>query len=1017
MVWLALIGLTVWLIVQQSNLGDLKRELAQLRRLRPQPAPPPASASGITPAMEAAARVAADAAATAQSAPAPVAPEPVAAAPAPQPALASEATQFTPKPAPPPRLPPAPAAPPLTRAAAERWLAEKGLAWIGGSALVIGGAFLVGYAAQRGFFTPAMRIGAAAVLGFVLLGVGELIRRGRLASFGENRLAAAIVTGAGAAMLYGTTLAAFDLYGFITGAVCGGLLAIIAWSLLGLAFIHGEALAVLAIGGAFVVPFVSGAGTWNTEALTLYLGILILAGVAVGWLRGWTASLWTTMAGAALWSLLGTIEQESLKALLLGLEPLAAIVTLTYLRPRGSSVAVGAGAAVLASLATLAALPMAYAQNGGVLEGVIAAIALPALAAALQRQGRAPAWILAVPGAAFTLAVVAARLDGQHSVALTGLWCLQVLTLDLASLWAAWKSERRAMSGVGALCSLALALAAGAGISVGSLAPLGPAIACAALALGALRLATDRSKPVDQRALELWSGGSAAALLATVALGLSWRWAGLGFAIATVGLALIARRLKWRSIAAGAAAGAALALASLLTPAMLTHALSHGADAWLFLGIALLVAIAAFFAARIVAYETAAAEALRTVSPLAALVGAFVFLRWAAGGGVERLDGLTEASIRTFLIADAGLASLARLPAERSAFARWRGHLLMGAAALHGLYLQVLLYNPRLGLFGDVASGPPLLDSLALAFAAPALVFGAAAARIYRQQRPAARVYAVIALLSGVAWAFLEIRRLVHGPHLSGDALTIGAAESVGCSLVLLALAALAARLRKRPVAGLETAAHPLRHDISQVTSLLRWIAVGFALLMAGLWSNPCWGAADRSIGDGAAAIAVLCGYGAIVVLIAILALDADRDARPGEAELIADAAIVMGLVFAGLNVRAVIHGSQLSLSAGTGELETWSYSAAGAVMGLGFVGFSRRGGRLFLRAGLTLLLLTTLKVFIVDTASLSGVVRAGSFLALGALLLLGALTARRVAAAQTAPKPAAADSSPSQPG
>ena len=37
-------------------------------------------------------------------------------------------------------------------------------------------------------------------------------------------------------------------------------------------------------------------------------------------------------------------------------------------------------------------------------------------------------------------------------------------------------------------------------------------------ALGALRLATDLSRPADQRALEIWGGGSAAALLATIAL-------------------------------------------------------------------------------------------------------------------------------------------------------------------------------------------------------------------------------------------------------------------------------------------------------------------------------------------------------------------------------------------------------------------------------------------------------------------------------------------------------------------
>ena len=997
MVWLALIGLTVWLIVQQNSLGALKREIAQLRASLAGPAKPPL-APGITPAMEAAARIAADAASSAaRVAPAVMVPEPIAAEPTAasiEPAL--EVTQFAPASPPPPPIPaprPPPAAAP-SRARIERWLAENGLAWIGGSALVIGGAFLVGYAAQQGFFTPIMRIAAAAMLGLALLGVGELLRRRKLGGFGENRLAAGIITGAGAAVLYGTTWAAFDLYGFINGGVCAGLLAIIAWGLLGLAFIHGEALAVLAIGGAFVVPMITGGGTWNTDALTVYLGILILAGAAVGWMRRWSAALWATIAGAVVWSLLGAWRDESLKTLLLGLEPLAAIAALAWVRPRTLPGFVGPGAVIAASVSAFLALAAAYDHGRAMPEGLIAALALPAIVAALQRRGAAPAWSLIAPGAAFTLAAITARFSDHHSLALTEIWCLQVLALDVASLWAAWTSERRAMSGVGALSSLALALVAGAGIGVGTLAPLGPAIACLALALGAARLATDRSRPADQRAVEIWGGGSAAALLATISLGLSWRWAALGFGLAALGLAFAGRRLKWRSIAGAAAAGAGLALASLLSPAMLSYALGDAWDAGFFLGIALFVAVASFFAARVVADQTAAAEALRTISPLAALIGAFVFLRWVAGGGATHMDGLTEASIRTFLVADAGLASLARLPAERTAFGRWRGHLLMGAAALHGFVFQVWLFNPRLGFFGDTPSGPPLLDSLAIAFAAPALVFGAAAGRIYRQQRPAARIYAVIAVLSGVTWAFLEIRRLVHGPHLGGDALSIGAPEAVGCSLVLLGLAALIARVRAKD----DASAHPLRRDFAQVTALARWIAIGFALFMAGLWSNPCWGAADRSNSGAALLLGVLCGYGAIVILIALLALDANRAGRRREAELAADGAIVMGLIFAGLIVRAAFHGTALTLSGGAGQLETWSYSAVAALMGLGFVVFSRRGGRLFLRAGLTLLLLTTLKVFIVDTASLSGVVRAGSFLALGALLLLGALTARRIA-------------------
>ena len=950
--------------------------------------------TGITPAMEAAARAAADAPPVAIETSVPVAATTLVEA-APKLVQVAEFTPITAASGAPTATsspPQPPPAQPVNRAVVERWLAENGLAWIGGSALVIGGAFLVGYAAQQGLFTPRLRIIAAAVLGLAMVGAGELIRRRKLAGFGENRLAAGIVTGAGAAVVYGTTWAAFDLYGFITGGVCAGLLAAIAWSLMGLAFIHGEALAVLAVGGAFVVPLISGGATWSTEALSVYLGILIAAGIAVGWVRGWFVTLWATIAGAAAWALLATIEQESLKALLLGLEPLAAMAILTFARPRTLRGQVGPGVVIFASGATFLALIMAYAQGHALIEGVIAAFALPAFAAVLQQRGLAPAWILAAPGAAFTLAAAATRLDGYHSLTLTEIWCLQVLALDAASLWAAWGAERRAMSGVGALSSLALALAAGAGFGVGTLAPLGPAIACAALALGALRLATDRTRPVDQRALELWGGGSAAALLATIALGLSWRWAGLGFGVATLGLALIGRRLKWRSIAGSAAAGAGLALASLLTPSMLRHALGHGWDAGFYLGAAIFIAVASYAAARIAVHEPAASEALRTISPLAALVGAFVFLRWAAGGGTH-LDGLTEASIRTFLIADAGLASLARLAAERTGFARWRGHALMAAAALHGLIFQVLLYNPRLGLFGDLVNGPPIFDSLAVAFAAPALVFGAAAWRIYRQERPAARTYAIIALISAVTWAFLEIRRLFHGPHLSGPLLRSGATEAVACSLVLLIIAVLIDRLRP---AG-EADAHPLRHDFGRVTSLFRWIAVVFALLTAGLVSNPYW-AADPAIAGWGALIATLAGYGLIVVLIGVLALDADRAGAPSQAELAADGAILAGLVFAGLLVRTAFHGTDLSFAAGVSQLETWSYSAEAAIMGLALVGFSRRGGRLFLRAGLALLLLTTAKVFIVDTASLSGVVRAGSFLALGVLLLLGALTARRIA-------------------
>ena len=592
MIWLAVIALAIWVLVEHNRSSRLDRELVELRRRLAEvsPAPEPRRAfAEPTPAMTAAARAAADAAAAAlaeQNRAPQVSPP----APELEPAVAAEAASIVPEPAvvePPPSPPPPPARsgdPFLTRASLEKWLAERGLAWIGGSALVIGGGFLVGYAAQQGFFTPGMRIIAAIVLGFALLGAGEAIRRGRLAGFGGHKLAAAVASGAGAAVLYGATWAAGHLYDFIPGGVCSGLLATIAWGLLGLAFLHGEALAVLALGGAFAAPLLAGGDAWSIEALTFYLGILIAAGAAIAWLRRWTLSAWTNLAGAAIWSLLAGVQQDAMKCLLIGAEPLAAIAVLAWVVPRDPRRTIGPGVVVVAAIAAYFAMAVADAHNRLALVGVIAGLALPAFTAALQRKGQVPAWSLVIPGVAFTLAAAASRLAGHASTAQTGVWCLQVLALDAATLWAAWREEQRATSGAGALSSLALALVAGVGLGSAAQAALGPAVAGVALALGALRLATDRRRPPEQRALELWGGGAAAALLATVALGLSWRWAAIGFAVASLVLALVARRLRWRSIGIAAAVGAALGLAALLNPTIVTHALAGGGDAWFLLG-------------------------------------------------------------------------------------------------------------------------------------------------------------------------------------------------------------------------------------------------------------------------------------------------------------------------------------------------------------------------------------------------------------------------------------------------
>ena len=78
-------------------------------------------------------------------------------------------------------------------------------------------------------------------------------------------------------------------------------------------------------------------------------------------------------------------------------------------------------------------------------------------------------------------------------------------------------------------------------------------------------------------------------------------------------------------------------------------------------------------------------------------------------------------------------------------------------------------------------------------------------------------------------------------------------------------------------------------------------------------------------------------------------------------------------------------------------RLETWAFSAIWALYGVAAVVLGARLRDLAVRwTGLAVLLFTTAKVFIFDMARLDGVVRAASFLALGALLIAAALAARR---------------------
>ena len=100
----------------------------------------------------------------------------------------------------------------------ETALGTRWAVWVGGLALALGGLFLIRYSIEAGIFGPGVRLTMAALLGLVLTGGGEFIRRTGFKVPVEGVAGAyvpGILTAAGAFTLFGTVYAAHGIYGFI----------------------------------------------------------------------------------------------------------------------------------------------------------------------------------------------------------------------------------------------------------------------------------------------------------------------------------------------------------------------------------------------------------------------------------------------------------------------------------------------------------------------------------------------------------------------------------------------------------------------------------------------------------------------------------------------------------------------------------------------------------------------------------------------------------------------------------
>jgi uncharacterized membrane protein len=791
----------------------------------------------------------------------------------------------------------------------DQWLAERGLAWLAGGALALGLIFLVSFAAQQRWFTPQVQLACALGLGALLLATSEWARRASLRRPPGHPLAAALLAGGGVVALYATTWAAHGLYGFIGYGAAAALLALCALILVGHSFLHGQALGVLAIIAALLAPSLAHAPLWSSGVLTLYVGAVAGAGFLLAAFRRWGWAALATIAGLYFWFAAAIAMDDMRRAL--ALASLAALggVSLAFRKPLPNETAepltwsqTHAHAPAITIVVSSVLLFWVWIAASQLPAGAVAAPAwvgsmfVALAAAAVRARVAAPAAIaVAIGMLVFGFATYQAARIGPTSTDFYPFILFASFVVAISALLARPPRDGVALTaGAGAIGAALLTMLAAFSARDWRGPEAWAALFAGAVVLftAALYVAREGAASRTQRAVDFWAGAGAALVLLGVESAFPAEARSAAYAGAALLFACGFAWRGWRVLRLATLAAAALAIAQALGPSLVGAALTGAIPLW---GALVIIAVAAsllFAAAYFATAEPRSnhGEALSAAGVIVILIGVFLTLRWFAAGGAASLDAFSESALRVIALMAAGHVVMARAGQDVGQIGRWRGHVLMGLGLLYALLAPTLAINPWWGASPATIAGPPLLDSLTLAFAAPAALSLAAARRLYASERTAGRVYAIAGGALALLWAVLAMRRAAQGDQLWGA--PVGLLEGACYALLFLASALAIAmiargRLAKHPEA-------PFTQDLGHAVRVSAWGALIAAALILLIARHPWWGGHD---GAGAlqTGLAVLAQLAA-----ASFALALGRAMPPSpRAEPTRFAAAVAGLLFA----------------------------------------------------------------------------------------------------------------------
>jgi len=813
--------------------------------------------------------------------------------------------------------------------------------WAGGATLAVAGFFVVKYSIDAGLLSPTIRVILGLLFGIGLIGGAETTHR--LADRIRDARIPQALAGAGVATLYGSILAAANLYSLVGGvtAFAGLALVTLLAGLLSIRF--GPASAVLGLIGGLSAPALVGAGPPNMPLLSAYLALAIGGLCVLGRSQRWWWLGAAALAGGFGWGLTlilaGVLDVSA--ALSLGIYTVLIGIAFPLLLTGGPTQALR-WAGALAGCAQMAAIVATggFAPLSWALYGLISAAAVW-----LSRRDEQLA-LLRAPALAIALLLALAWPEPSGPM-LASVIAGMALIFGGPALARLWRPE-------GSLVEAGQLVAIAAAVPVLPLTHIGglPSANGAALAgLGALIVGTAAAsgwrKPRDDARFALLTGTVAALLGLAAGLALPFWTLAPCIALLAGGLLLLAlhaddfrvERTAWAFGVAGA-----ILLLSGPSPEDIGRAidLAYGRPAWTSaLRWAVAAAVALLFAVRSREIVRPTAQGLAVLFAYTA-IAQLVPAPWLPLVPAAALPILAytrrNRSIEAALAATAVLSlSWAALP-----LAEWAE---AGLASLRG--------DPV--LVGDLPSpADAIIRMLAPALALATVMF------LYPLEERARRVVAGTTTLLGIAGLHILYKQVFA---IEGQAAFVAQAmgERTIWEMALAAMAAIAWRVG-RPVPAIGAGALSLAHFAC------------YTLLV----HNPLW--SEQAVGPW-----LIPAYGAAGFL---LWAAARIELPPLVARGREWALMLLILVFGVSILRQIFHGSLLA-TAGLTEAEDIARSVLAIAAAIGFLvwGIGRRS-RDWRIASLALMLLAVGKVFLFDAADLDGLLRIASFAALGFSLI-----------------------------